>query len=255
VAWARVLAAVSRHDDVVFGTTLFGRMQGLDDVDRALGLFMNTLPLRIRADGRGVRECVQHTHERIAQLLRHEHASLALAQRCSGVAAPTPLFSALLNYRHIVALAADAQETPSFFTFLSGNERTNYPVTLSVDDFGGAMGLTAQVQSPLDPRQLCTLMATTLEQLTTALERAPATSLNRLEVLSSVEREQLLLQWNETQSPFPECCIHQLFEEQAALRPDAVAVVYNEAQLTYAELNAHANRLAHYLRTLGVWSR
>ena len=84
----------------MFGTVLFGRMQAGEGADRAMGLFINTLPLRLDLEETGVEASVRQTHARLADLLRHEHASLALAQRCSGVGAPAPLFSALLNYRH-----------------------------------------------------------------------------------------------------------------------------------------------------------
>ena len=92
---------VSAREDVVFGTVLFGRMQGGEGADRVLGLFINTLPVRIRYGEEGVEDARAGIHMFCWQiLLRHEHASLALAQRCSAVPAPAPLFSALLNYRH-----------------------------------------------------------------------------------------------------------------------------------------------------------
>ncbi|MCF5179440.1 non-ribosomal peptide synthetase, partial [Pseudomonas sp. PA-6-1D] len=99
LAWAQVLGLVSGRDDVVFGTVLMGRMQAGEGADRALGMFINTLPLRVNVAA-GAAVAVKATHSRLSALLGHEHASLALAQRCSGVPTSVPLFSALLNFRH-----------------------------------------------------------------------------------------------------------------------------------------------------------
>ncbi|MCP3468524.1 condensation domain-containing protein [Bradyrhizobium sp. CCGUVB23] len=108
LAWGQVVARSSGREQVVFGTVLFGRMHGGAGGDRTMGLFINTLPLRLDLDGSGVEASVRTTHARLSELLAHEHASLALAQRCSGVAAPAPLFSSLLNYRHNMPAATPA---------------------------------------------------------------------------------------------------------------------------------------------------
>ena len=78
-------------------------------------------------------------------------------------------------------------------------------------------------------------------------------TVGRLPLLGEAERRQLLYDWNATATDYPkDKCIHELFEAQAAKTPEAVAVVHEDRQLTYAELNVQANRLAHYLRELGV---
>ena len=255
-AFDRVVARASGRDDVVFGTVLFGRMHGGAGMDRAVGMFINTLPLRARLGEQSVEAGVRAMQAMLTDLLRHEHASLALAQRCSGVAAPTPLFSALLNYRHSPRAAAveGAQwDAPAGVVTLSARERTNYPVTLSVDDYGEGFGLTAQTQAPLRPERLNAYMALALEQLVEALETKPHAPLRALEVMPAQERRQILVDWNASASAYPQDKrLHELFEAQAAAAPERIAVVFEAAALSYRQLNARANRLAHHLRRRGV---
>ncbi|MBY6244213.1 condensation domain-containing protein, partial [Methylosinus sp. Sm6] len=98
-AFALVLSRICGRADVVFGTVLSGRTEGGERTSRTLGIFINTLPARIRIGSEAAASGVRRTHALLLDLMRHESAPLSLAQRCSGVVAPTPLFSALLNYR------------------------------------------------------------------------------------------------------------------------------------------------------------
>ncbi|WP_275563227.1 condensation domain-containing protein, partial [Streptomyces sp. 5-6(2022)] len=122
------------RDDVVFGTVLFGRMHGGAGADRGMGLFINTLPMRVSLGHDTVEARVRRTHEALTRLLGHEHASLALAQRCSGVHASMPLFTSLLNYRHSAETSDVTTAVGDGFELLRGQGRTNYPLTVSVDD-------------------------------------------------------------------------------------------------------------------------
>ncbi|MGF6547484.1 amino acid adenylation domain-containing protein [Paraburkholderia youngii] len=256
LAWAQVVARSSGREQVVFGTVLFGRMHGGTGADRAMGLFMNTLPVRLDVDGSGVEESVRRTHARLAELLTHEHAPLALAQRCSGVAAPAPLFSALLNYRHnpLAALqGAVGDDVPDGMEWLGAQERTNYPLSLSVEDSGQALGLTAEAVEPVSAERICGYMQCALEHLADLLERSPHTPVRKLEILPGQERGYLLEELNRTEVAYPsERCIHELFEAQVRRAPEAVALVHENERLSYGELNARANRLAHHLVGLGV---
>src|SRR5258708_23337839 len=199
LAWAQVLARVSGRQDVVFGTVLFGRMQGGEGADRVMGLFINTLPVRINIGEEGVEASIRRIHAQLADRLRHEHASLALAQRCSAVPAPAPLFSALLNYRHsggaAQAPSPDTMQAWEGVRWLRGEERTNYPITLSVDDLGEGFSMDAQSPVSIDPRRVCVYMRTALESLVDALETSPATAVQALELLAAPQRHRLLYQW------------------------------------------------------------
>jgi amino acid adenylation domain-containing protein len=254
LAYGLVIAKVSGRSDVVFGTVLFGRMQA-GAGQRALGLFINTLPFRIDVGRGGVEHCVRRAHVQLGDLLHHEHASLALAQRCSSVPAPIPLFSALLNYRHNPARAslADTNRVSEGVECLCTEGRTNYPFALFIDDFGDEFQITAQTVASVDPKRICGYMETALKSLVEALEKAPESAVCRLEVMPKEEREQLLVEWNRTEAEYPrENCVHELFEEQVRKTPEAAAVVFEDGHISYAELNRRANQLARYLQQLGV---
>ncbi|MGX1174673.1 non-ribosomal peptide synthetase [Pseudomonas sp. R151218B TE3479] len=255
LAWAQVLSKVSGRQDVVFGTVLMGRMQGGEGADRALGMFINTLPLRVDVGSQGVRDGVKATHARLTDLLGHEHSSLALAQRCSAVAAPMPLFNALLNYRHSAMGTASSEAFAAWegIEALGSEERTNYPLTLSVDDLGEGFSVSALAVPQIGAQRMCVYMNIALEQLVEALEQAPQTPLNSVSILPSAERRQLLVDFNATTRRYPQDrTVHGLFEAQANERPEAIAVVHNAQTLTYSELNVRANRLARHLIGLGV---
>ncbi|CAI8756612.1 Arthrofactin synthetase C [Pseudomonas sp. IT-93MI4] len=256
LGWAQILAALTGKQQVVFGTVLMGRMQGAEAIDRALGIFINTLPLRVNIDGQDVRAAVNATHARLTTLMRHEHAPLALAQRCSHVLAPTPLFSTLLNYRHSHNVATASAETLAAWDGIStlhSEERSNYPLTMSVDDLGDAFSLTLLASTQTDPQRICDYLHCALENLVLALEQAPQTPVNQLPILPAAELAQVLLDFNATHVDFPTAqTLQQRFEAQVAERPEALAAVFANAHLTYAELNRQANALAHHLIGLGV---
>ncbi|HEV2150588.1 MAG TPA: amino acid adenylation domain-containing protein, partial [Longimicrobiaceae bacterium] len=255
VAWAQVLARVSDRPDVVFGTVLLGRMQGGEGTDRVMGLFINTLPVRVKVGEAGAEASVRKTHALLAGLLRHEHASLALVQRCSGVEPPAPLFSALLNFRHSGRMARSGQAPAALggIQGISTEERSSYPLTLAVDDLGDDFRITARSVAHVRAERVCAMVHTALERLVEALEVSPGRALGSIDVLPEAERRQVVEGWNTTEAEYPrELCVHQLFEAQARRSPDAVALVFAGEALSYAELNARANRLAHHLVGLGV---
>ncbi|HZX27798.1 MAG TPA: amino acid adenylation domain-containing protein, partial [Telluria sp.] len=251
-AWAQVLARCSGRDDVVFGTTLSGRLQGSAGADSVLGMFINTLPLRLPLAGRDVRGLVAETYRRLGELLSHEQASLALAQRCSAVEAPLPLFTSLLNYRHTRMVAGATSRPLQGVRLLGGEERTNFPFTLSVNDLEHGFVVNAQCVRSIGAARMAGYLVTALDRLTAALQEQPEQPAHTLPILPEAELAQLAA-FNATARPYPAgVLLHQLVETQAEARPDATAVVFENTSLSYAGLNRRANQLAHRLIALGV---
>ncbi|WP_419794896.1 amino acid adenylation domain-containing protein [Pseudomonas palleroniana] len=258
LAWGQVVGHLAARRDVVFGTVLMGRLSSGEDADRAFGMFINTLPLRVEAGDQGVERALKTTHVSLAALLGHEHAPLSLAQRCSGVAAPTPLFSALLNYRHAAVGAQSAEDAGKALVWggvemVGGEERTNFPLMLSVDDLGDAFGLSVQAVAGVDPQRICGYMHRVLEAIADALEHQPDQALHSLAILPDAERQVLLADFNAVDIQYPlTATVHALFEAQAQRQPEAIAVTYAGESLSYGDLNALANRLAHRLIADGI---
>jgi amino acid adenylation domain-containing protein/thioester reductase-like protein len=252
-AWGLVVAHTSARDDVVYGTVLLGRLLGSAGAQRILGMFINTLPLRLPLRGVTAKELVEITQRELVELLGYEQTSLAAAQRCSGVGGAAPLFTALLNYRH-----RDSKQEPQLdgsvgIVLLESQGATNYPITLSVDDQGDGFELTAETDRRIDPRRIVGYLSRAMNSLVAALEsQLPVRALD-LEIVPESERDLLLKQHNTKQILYQqEKPIHGLFEEQVARTPDAVAVEYEGQLLSYIELNARANQLARYLTERGV---
>ncbi len=131
-----------------------------------------------------------------------------------------------------------------------------FDLTLSLSEKNGSLHgsfeYATEIFEPADIRRLPAYY----QNLLTAIVADPTQLVSALPLLSPAERHQLLVEWNDTATEYPrDRCVHELFEEQAAQTPDAVAVVFGDQQLTYRQLNERANQLAHHLRKLGVGPR
>ncbi|GKT02446.1 amino acid adenylation domain-containing protein [Acidovorax sp. SUPP3434] len=255
LAWALVVGRTTGRDDVVFGTVLFGRMQGERDAGRALGMFINTLPIRIGLGGQAVDQALRQTHVALTGLLEHEHASLSLAQRCSGLEAGVPLFTALLNYRHGAGQSDDVQAERLQWEgveMVGGAERTNYPFGLFVNDLGTDFSLVVQVASGVDASTVGGYVSEAIQGVVQALGSPLPVRLSEIGVMQGQERARLL-NWSVDAHGHPWTApVHRLFEQRARECPEAPALSFGERTLSYGELNARANRVAHRLMALGV---
>lgn len=254
VAWAQVVARCSGRDDVVFGTVLSGRM-GENETNGMMGVFINTLPFRMRMDARTSDVAIEAASTQLTELIRHEHAPLALAQRCSAVPAPAPLFTSLLNYRHATPVTATGAYGSDWnhIRVLFMEERTHYPLSMSVDDEGEGFTLVVHCARSIDPRQTIDLLQTAMVDLVTRWESGSRAPLWTLEVLSSDARARLLAPapTTDTYAFSSASAPHRRFLDWAARTPQAIALS-DACHLTYAELARRAQGVARGLIADGV---
>lgn len=254
LAWALVIRAATGRDDVVFGTVLFGRMAAGDGANRVLGMFLNTLPLRLSLSTQLVAQAIQETQQHLAEMLDYEHASLALAQQCSSVAPQSPLFTALINYRYDGGSRQTEIQAQSL-DLLYAEERTNYPMVLSINDHGlRGFSLDVQVARSVGSERVAAMMVTVLSNLVAT--QAVSKPIHQIGVVPDSELQYLqrLAQGN----PHPK--VHEiahenvvnLFARHAKKYPADVALRDVSGEMSYGELDKASNQLAHQLIHAGV---
>ncbi|HKH44413.1 MAG TPA: amino acid adenylation domain-containing protein, partial [Thermoanaerobaculia bacterium] len=253
-AWGLLLGRWSGAEDVVFGVVVSGRPAELPGIESMVGLFINSLPLRLRLAGEEpVAAWLQDVQERQAALLQLQHTPLVQVQGWSEVERGRSLFDSILVYQNYPLDPALAERSPGALDVrLTGSiEQTNYPLTLVVFP-GRRLTLNLKHDRDLfDAPQVERLLAH-LGRLLQGMAEEPQRRLAELPMLTGAERRQLL-EHSPAGRSFPvEAPLHQLFERQAALRPQAPAVVCDGRSLTYGELDAQANRLARHLLGAGV---
>lgn len=251
-SWAMVVASCSNSKDVLFGTVLSGRLQEGLDKGSMLGLFINTLPLRVKLENCSVIDLITQIQHSLNELISYEHASLALIQQCSAIPAGMPLFSAIFNFRHFIPNNEEQGDSSNGITLVEAKERTNYPFSLNIDDLGHGFALDIQVSSPANPDRVADYVNTALVQLLDCLSNNPEQRVDEISVLSQQELAQQLSGFstdnNKLEIPFPkDQCLHQLVEIQTEKHPDKIAIAHDSQYLSYKELNDQANQLAHYL--------
>lgn len=253
-AWAILLSRYSGQSDVVFGTTVSGRPAELPGVESMIGLFINTLPLRVAVpDEARLIPWLKGLHSQQIEMRQFEFTPLVEIQLWSELPKGTPLFESILVFENYpVDSALLMGDGDIEISNVHGIEQTNYPITLV-----GAPGKQMYLLICYNTRRLSRpVVERMLDHLTTLLESFvanPEQSLGEINLLSSAERQQILIDWNQTNAPFPQHrCLHQLIEEQVAKSPDSIAVIFNNEKISYLELNRRANQLAHFLQQRGI---
>jgi natural product biosynthesis luciferase-like monooxygenase protein len=252
-AWGILLARHAGEADAVFGVTRSGRQGTVEDADAVAGVFINTLPVRVRLDGGAtVTDVLRDVRGQHVSVRPFEHTPLVDVQRASEVPAGRPLFESIIVFDR--ATLGSTMRAPGGawqqrdFTLL---ERTSFPLTLYGYAEERLLLKLAADEGVLTAAQAERL----LEQMRTLLEGMPAHAeapAAELPMLAESERRRLLVEWNDTRLDVRLKCVHELFAERAHAEPDRVAAAFEGTEITYAELDRASNRLARHLRTLGV---
>ncbi|HET6763605.1 MAG TPA: condensation domain-containing protein, partial [Longimicrobiaceae bacterium] len=267
-AWALLLARYSGSDDVVFGATVSGRPAELDGVERMVGMFINSLPLRARAEASlTVGEWVERLQAFSTEARQFEHAPLVEVQGWSDVPRDRPLFETLYVFENMplrprtdhqgLAEGGEAEAAPTGrgsmrMVTAKSPERTNFPLLLVIAPEGDELALrltvdTARYDAGVGERMLAHLVAVLGE-----FAARPGVRLGEVQVMTADEARRLDALSRGPVDTAPDACLHTLFEAQADRTPDGVALLHEGARVTYAELDARANRLARHLAGLGV---
>ncbi|MGJ5676043.1 MAG: amino acid adenylation domain-containing protein [Nostochopsis sp.] len=254
-AWALLLSRYSGQEDVVFGAVTSGRSATLAKIESMVGLLINTLPIRVQVSPEEyLLPWLEKIKDQLIEVGQYEYCPLVKIQGWSEVPKSLSLFESIVVFENYPIDASLQQSDINLqIKDFQGFEKTNYPITLTVMPGEELLlKITSDDGDRFDTDTITRMLGhlqTLLEGMVTKTEQR----LGELSLLTETERHQLLVGWNDTEVEYPQQqCIHDLFEAQVEKTPDAVAVVFEDQELTYCELNAKANQLAHHLQELGV---
>jgi len=252
-AWLLLLQRYTGQDCVAFGATVAGRPVELKGVEQQIGLFINTLPVIATVPGRSqVGDWLRVLQAHNLALREYEHTPLVDIQRLTGQGSEA-LFDTLLVFENYPVSEA-LQQAPAGLRFsqVHNREQTNYPLALSVN-LADTLSLHYRYSAPQFSAAAITTLHGHLQRLLLALVEDPQARVMDLSMLAAEERGQLLEGWNATARTYPlQQSVQALIEQQVERAPQATALLFAGQQLSYAELNAQANRLAHRLIEIGV---
>ena len=250
-AWAILLGRLTGRDDVVFGTTVAGRPPEIAGIQTMVGLFINTLPVRVRLrPTEPLSELLTRLQDSQSQLIAHQHLGLAEIQRLMGLG---ELFDTLVVFENYpLDRSALAQPVAGLeLTSVEGHDATHYPLSLMAAP-AERLSLRLQYRTDLFERSTVEAIGRRLVGLLEAVVADPNQPIGRIDILAPEERRQILFEWNATACDLPQVTLPALLEAQVERSPEAIALVFEESTLSYAELNAQANRLAHLLIGRGI---
>lgn len=251
-AWALLLSRYTGEQDVLFGATLAGRSAPLPGIQSMVGLFINTLPVRVRlADEESVGAYIMRIQARQAEAREYEYVPLKKVQAWSDVASGTALFDHIMVFENYPMDASATVDGELRIRTIENFDINNLPLTFIVTP-GKELVLRCVYKWRDFTAQAVEQLLEHLRVLMAVMVKNPAASVSDLSFLSEADRNRVLGDWNRTDAVFPRTCIHELFDAQVSRTPDAIAVRMEGQQLTYRALAEKAYNLSRRLKKLGV---
>ena len=250
-AWALVLGRYGGCRDVIFGAVVSGRPGDLEDVEEIVGLFINTLPVRVRIDPKAqLLPWMQQLQLQQIEARQYDYCPLAEIQSWSDVPRGSPLFESIIAFENFPV--GEGSEPSSILNIQSRPlwGTMSYPIGLSIDP-GEELLIGAGHDRRVVNDDACRRMMVHLQAILAAMVATPEARLGELSLVSAEEKRQLH-DINETWTSFSrDKTVHELVEEMALNQPLAVAVVCGTS-VCYSDLNRTANQLARYLQSRGA---
>jgi amino acid adenylation domain-containing protein len=253
-AYKVLLHRYTGEEDIVVGTPIAGRT--MSETEDLIGLFINTLALRSNLSGDpSFVELLDRVKETALGAYAHQDLPferLVKELQPDRTLAQNPLFQVMfvLQSEDIPALQLPGL-TANHFRI--DNIRANFDLTLDIVERDGQLVCLFESNADLFEAETVERMMGHFQTLLVGIVANPEQRIAQLPLLTEGERRQLLVEWNDTRTDYPaHRCIQELFEQQVESTPYATALLYEDRQLTYHELNLQANQLAHYLRKCGV---
>ncbi|HZU03680.1 MAG TPA: amino acid adenylation domain-containing protein [Ktedonobacteraceae bacterium] len=268
-AFKVLLFRYTDQEDLLIGTPTLGRNRA--DQERVIGYFANPVVLRTNFSGNPTfKELLDQVRQTVIEALDHqEYPFPLLVERLQPRRDPSysPLIQALFiwdrprtsgeqsaaRFGKSETATRLARHLPQLEPYLAGQQGAPFDLTLTIFEVEGKLSADFRYNVDLFEAPTLARMEQHFQTLLASVVAHPEQHILELPLLTEAERQRILVEWNNTQSDYPDqTSIHELFEQQVQRTPEAVAVVFEGKQLTYSELNRQANRVAHALQALGV---
>jgi len=252
--WSIILSTYRGEPDVLFGGVISGRTPMLKGIESMVGMFINTLPVRVHVDKeKEIIPWLKELQLNHVERDQYSYSSLVDIMKWSSVPHGTPLFENIIVFENYPLDKSLAEGIAGIkIKNLKAFERTNFPLTILVAP-GEGLSIHIAYETAKFDKTFIEQILKNFETLLGNISKDASGKISDLSILTDEGEKKILLEWNDTKKDFPsDRCVHEYFEEQAVKTPDSVAVELGDEKLNYKKLNERANQVANYLVKLGA---